>query len=122
MSLPSTHVVGSNPLKLMAWMVWYKDLGANPVRLVVFTYHQVHIHQNTLSIQTIQITSSQLDMSHGTGSLMMRYTDPDAVNIQIRMRSIVNESDVGHIGFEIMAKTVVKFLCFILFLALTNSS
>ena len=31
-----------------------------------------------------------------------------------------NESDVGHIGFEILAKTVFKFLCFILFLALTN--
>ena len=33
-----------------------------------------------------------------------------------------NESDVGHIIFEILAKTVFKFLCFILFLALTNSS
>ena len=33
-----------------------------------------------------------------------------------------NESDVGHIVFEILAKTVFKFLCFILFLALTNSS
>ena len=33
-----------------------------------------------------------------------------------------NESDVGHIVFEILAKTVSKFLCFILFLAVTNSS
>ena len=33
-----------------------------------------------------------------------------------------NESDVGHIVFEILAKTVFKFLCFILFLALTNPS
>ena len=33
-----------------------------------------------------------------------------------------NESDVGHIVFEILAKRVFKFLCFILFLALTNSS
>ena len=33
-----------------------------------------------------------------------------------------NESDVGHIVFEILAKTVFKFLGFILFLALTNSS
>ena len=33
-----------------------------------------------------------------------------------------NESDVGDIGFEILAKTVFQFLCFILFLALTNSS
>ena len=33
-----------------------------------------------------------------------------------------NESDVGDIGFEIFAKTVFQFLCFILFLALTNSS
>ena len=33
-----------------------------------------------------------------------------------------NESDVSHIVFEIMAKTVFKFLCFILFLAVTNSS
>ena len=33
-----------------------------------------------------------------------------------------NESDVGNIGFEILAKTVFQFLCFILFLALTNSS
>ena len=33
-----------------------------------------------------------------------------------------NESDVGDIGFEILAKTVFQFLCFILLLALTNSS
>ena len=33
-----------------------------------------------------------------------------------------NESDVGHIVFEILAKTVFKFLCFILFLALVNPS
>ena len=33
-----------------------------------------------------------------------------------------NESYVGHVVFEILAKTVFKFLCFILFLALTNSS
>ena len=33
-----------------------------------------------------------------------------------------NESDVGNIVFAILAKTVLKFLCFILFLALTNSS
>ena len=32
-----------------------------------------------------------------------------------------NESAVGHIVFEILAKTVFKFLCF-MFLALTNSS
>ena len=29
-----------------------------------------------------------------------------------------NESDVGNVVFEILAKTVFKFLCFILFLAL----
>ena len=33
-----------------------------------------------------------------------------------------NESDVGHIVFEILAKTVFKFLCFTLYLSLTNSS
>ena len=34
-----------------------------------------------------------------------------------------NESDVGDIGFEILAKTLFQFFCFIkLFLALTNSS
>ena len=33
-----------------------------------------------------------------------------------------NESDVGNIDFEILATTVYKFLCVILFLALTNSS
>ena len=33
-----------------------------------------------------------------------------------------NELDVGHIVFEILATTVFKFLCFISFLALTNSS
>ena len=33
-----------------------------------------------------------------------------------------NESDVGDIGIEILAKTVFQFLCFILFLALTNPS
>ena len=34
-----------------------------------------------------------------------------------------NESDVGDIVFEILPKTVFKFLCFILFLiALKNSS
>ena len=33
-----------------------------------------------------------------------------------------NESDVGDVVFEILAKTVFKFLCFILFLALPNSS
>ena len=33
-----------------------------------------------------------------------------------------NESDFGHIVFEILAKTVFKFLCFILFLALSNPS
>ena len=33
-----------------------------------------------------------------------------------------NESDVGNVVFEILAKTVFKFLCFILFLALSNSS
>ena len=31
-----------------------------------------------------------------------------------------NESDVGHIVFEILAKTAFKFLCFILFLAFTK--
>ena len=33
-----------------------------------------------------------------------------------------NESDVGFIAFEILANTVFKFLCFILFLALSNPS
>ena len=33
-----------------------------------------------------------------------------------------NELDVGDVVFEILAKTVFKFLCFILFLALPNSS
>ena len=33
-----------------------------------------------------------------------------------------NESDVGNAVFEILAKTVFKFLCFILILALTNPS
>ena len=34
-----------------------------------------------------------------------------------------NESDVGDVVFEILAKTVFKFLCFILFLpALSNPS
>ena len=33
-----------------------------------------------------------------------------------------SESDVGHIVFEILAKTVFNVLCFILFLALTNHS
>ena len=31
-----------------------------------------------------------------------------------------SESDVGDVVFEILAKTVFKFLCFILFLALPN--
>ena len=34
----------------------------------------------------------------------------------------MNESDVGDIGFEILAKAVFQFLCFILFLALTNEA
>ena len=33
-----------------------------------------------------------------------------------------NESDVGDIVFEILAKTVFKFFCFILIFALTKSS
>ena len=33
-----------------------------------------------------------------------------------------NESDIGDIVFEILAKTVFKFFCFILFLALSNPS
>ena len=33
-----------------------------------------------------------------------------------------NESDVGYVVFEILAKTVFKFLCFILFLELSNPS
>ena len=33
-----------------------------------------------------------------------------------------NESDVGDVVFEILAKRVFKFLCFILFLALSNHS
>ena len=33
-----------------------------------------------------------------------------------------NESDVGDVVFEILAKTGFKFLCFILFLALPNYS
>ena len=33
-----------------------------------------------------------------------------------------NESDVGNIVFEILTRTVFKFLCFILFLALSNPS
>ena len=32
-----------------------------------------------------------------------------------------NESDVGDVVLEILAKTSVRFLCFILFLALTKS-
>ena len=31
-----------------------------------------------------------------------------------------NESDVGDVVFEILAKTVSKYFCFILFLASTN--
>ena len=31
-----------------------------------------------------------------------------------------NESDVGDVVFEILAKTVFKFRCFIMFLALSN--
>ena len=31
-----------------------------------------------------------------------------------------NESDVGYVVFEILAKTVIKFFRFILFLALSN--
>ena len=34
----------------------------------------------------------------------------------------MNESDVGNIVFEILAKTVFKFLCFTMFLSLANSS
>ena len=33
-----------------------------------------------------------------------------------------NESDVGDVVFEILAKTVFKFLCFILLLAMSNPS
>ena len=33
-----------------------------------------------------------------------------------------NESDVRDIVFEIMAKTVFKFFCFVLFITLANSS
>ena len=33
-----------------------------------------------------------------------------------------NESDVGDVVFEILAKTVFKFLYFVLFLALPNPS
>ena len=33
-----------------------------------------------------------------------------------------NESDVANIVFEILGKTAFKFLCLILFLALTNLS
>ena len=33
-----------------------------------------------------------------------------------------NESDVRDVVFEILAKTMFKFLCFILFLALSNPS
>ena len=33
-----------------------------------------------------------------------------------------NKLDVGDIGLEILAKTVFKFFCFILFLALINNS
>ena len=33
-----------------------------------------------------------------------------------------NESDVGHVVLEILAKTVFKYLCLILFVALTNPS
>ena len=33
-----------------------------------------------------------------------------------------NESDVGDVVFELLAKTVFKFLCYILFLALSNPS
>ena len=32
-----------------------------------------------------------------------------------------NESDVGNVVLEILAKTMFKFLCFILFLALSKS-
>ena len=33
-----------------------------------------------------------------------------------------NESDVGDVVIEILAKTVFKFLCFVLFLELSNPS
>ena len=33
-----------------------------------------------------------------------------------------NESDVGNVVFEILAKTVFRFLCFIMFLASSNPS
>ena len=34
---------------------------------------------------------------------------------------MINASNVGDVVFEILAKTVFKFLCFILVLALSNS-
>ena len=48
----------------------------------------------------------------------------EKVSVKLKICDMIkrNESDVGNIGFEILAKTVFQFLCFILFLALTNYS
>ena len=48
----------------------------------------------------------------------------EVINLSVYICDMIkrNESDVSHIVFEILAKTVFKFLCIILFLALANSS
>ena len=52
----------------------------------------------------------------------MCYCYKDLIRIGYKICDMIkrNESDVGNVVFEILAKVVFNFLCFILFLALTN--
>ena len=73
--------------------------------------------------------ASSLNIFHVSGR-MRRHINKIPQNVNIVLLNLMNicdmikrkESDVGDVVFEILAKTVFKFLCFILFLALSNPS
>ena len=56
------------------------------------------------------------------------FSEPDHevqfISYQVQICDMIkrNESDVGDVDFEILIKTVLKFLCFVLFLAWSNPS
>ena len=72
------------------------------------------VHQNTTSVCAHAL--------HAAPECLRHYPEEEKQSINIICDMIKrNDSDVGHVVLEILAKTVFKFLCFIVFLALTNS-
>ena len=73
---------------------------------------------STYTCDAIKQNESELEKNKNKFFILIVCHDSRAIRDMIKS----NESDVGDAVFEILTKTMFKFLCFILFLALSNPS